>query len=110
MVVSFSSAYFLDQMYVELYPGPQALLNREHLEDLNEEVYVEDHMDVYTVGHPLIIRLEKAHQIVYGSDNVPYGTLLLPRARIECQMAFPCARGILIAKKDRVEQLAKLFQ
>jgi hypothetical protein len=105
MAFPFSSGYLLDRLYVEVHGGDRALLNDEHLAELNEEVYVEPTDVVFQTDIPLIMRVGTVHFVTYPTETVPFGSLHIPTRDVRTSTRLPGHVPVLIAKKDRVRQL-----
>lgn len=106
MVVSFSSGYYLDRLYVEFHDTERALLNDDYVADLNETIYFDPEETLYRTDIPVIVRVGIVHFVAHPSAEVPFGSLQVPPTEVKSPDV-PGRASVLIAKKDRVSQLAQ---
>lgn len=104
MFERFSSGYYLGELFVEPHDGDRATIHREDHERANEFLYASGE-GVERLDAPLVMKLDNAHFPVMGDEDVPTGTLALPRefAR-DVQTG---RREVLIASGDRAWQLLR---
>jgi len=104
MFERFSSGYYLGELYVEPHDGDRAVIQRVDHERVNEQLYV-DGEGVERLDAPLVMKLDGGHIPVTGDDDVPSGTLALPRELAD--EALPDRRNVLLADADRAETLLR---
>lgn len=103
MFERFSSGYYLGRLYVEPHDGEQAVMHREHHEQVNEQLYEE-------YDGPLVMKIGTTHVPVHGADGVPGRTIALPEDALAAAGVDnpPTLREVLLAKADRAGQLLGL--
>lgn len=110
MFEPFSGGYYVGRLYVEPHDGERALLQRDHHERVNRQLYATGR-GVERVDHPLVMKLDGHHFAVHGDPGVPDATLVVPSAVVEDDDVepMPALREVLLAKADRAAQLLELF-
>jgi hypothetical protein len=106
MFEPFSSGYYLGRLYVEPYGGDHAVMQREHHEQVNRELYTTGE-GVERLDNPLVMKIGTGHVPVHGAEGVPDRTVALPEtllAGLGIENA-PTLSEVLLAKADRAEQL-----
>lgn len=106
----FSTGYYIGRVYIELYDGEHAVMDRDQHEETNEHVYATGE-GVERVDQPLVVKVDESHFPVLGADDVPTDTLALPdvvleETRIESP---PVVKEVLVAKAERASQLLEWF-
>ena len=104
MFERFSSGYYLGELYVEPHGGDRAVIQRVDHERVNEQLYA-DGEGVERLDAPLVMKLDGSHIPVTGDDDVPSGTLALPRELAD--ETLPDRRNVLLADADRAETLLR---
>jgi hypothetical protein len=104
MFEEFSSGYYLGRLYVEPHDGDRAVLQRADHERVNERLYASGR-GVERLDTPLVMKLDSAHFPVVGDDDVPSGTLALPRRVVEADL--PDRREVFLAKPERARELLR---
>ena len=109
MFSEFSRGYYLGRLYVEPHDGERAVIQRDHHERVNEQMYADDD-GVSRLDTPLVMKLDSRHFAVHGDDGVPEGTLAVPEHLVSDADVRnpPTLREILLAKADRATQLLRL--
>jgi len=99
MFEQFSSGYYLGRLYVEPYGGDRAVINREHHERVNDQLYDE--------AGPLVMKIGSTHLAVHGAEDVPGRTVALPEGALSAAGIDnpPTLSEVLLAKADRAKQL-----
>jgi hypothetical protein len=110
MVVSFSSGYYVDCLYVEPHNGGTTLLNAEQVATLNEEIYAEPNDVIFRTDLPLVVKVGTTHYVAYPCASVPFGSLQVPHEAVPDKQSIPGHLTVLIAKKHRVEQLGRFVR
>jgi hypothetical protein len=100
MFEQFSSGYYLGRLYVEPYGGDRAVINREHHEQVTEQLYESE-------DDPLVFKIGSTHVAVHGAADVPGRTVALPESALSATGTDnpPALREVLLAKADRARQL-----
>ncbi|MFB6072069.1 MAG: DUF5802 family protein [Halobacterium sp.] len=106
MFEAFSSGYYLGRLYVEPAPGDRAAINREHHEQVNEQLYTTDE-GLSRTDLPLVMKLGEAHLAVDGEDDVPERTLAVPADLLESLDVGnpPTLEEVLLAKREHAARL-----
>ncbi|WP_132057915.1 DUF5802 family protein [Halorussus amylolyticus] len=109
MFEEFSSGYYLGRLYVEPSDGEQAAMRRDHHEQINEQLYATGE-GIERLDNPLVMKVDSHHLAVHGEDDVPEGTLALPRDVLEDTRIRnpPALKEVLLAKADRAAQLLRI--
>ncbi|MFC4357578.1 DUF5802 family protein [Halobium salinum] len=107
MFERFSSGYYLGEMFVEPYDGAKAAIQRADHERMNEQLYT-DGEGVERIDAPLVMKLDRTHFPVLGDDEVPAGTLLVPRDLDLEPRSLPDRRQVFLAKAERAYQLLRI--
>ncbi|MFB6134761.1 MAG: DUF5802 family protein [Halanaeroarchaeum sp.] len=106
MFEPFSSGYYLGRLVVEPTRAERAAMQRRQHERVNEQLYAEGE-GVERLDSPLVMKLDETHLLVDGAEDVPEGTLLVPRpvleeTRIENP---PAVSDVLLAKAHHADRL-----
>ncbi len=104
MFERFSSGYYLGELYVEPHDGERAVIQRVDHEHVNEQLYA-DGEGVERLDAPLVMKVDSGHIPVAGDDDVPSGTLAIPREIADDTL--PDRRNVLLADADRAETLLR---
>lgn len=104
MFERFSSGYYLGELYVEPHDGERAVIQRVDHEYVNEQLYA-DGEGVERLDAPLVMKVDGGHIPVSGDDDIPSGTLALPREIAD--ETLPDRRNVLLADADRAETLLR---
>lgn len=106
----FSAGYYIGRVYIELYDGEHAVMDRDQHEETNEHIYATGE-GVERVDQPLIVKVDESHFPVVGADDVPTDTLALPDVVLaETQIESPpTVKEVLVAKAERASQLLEWF-
>ncbi|MFC6942712.1 DUF5802 family protein [Salinirubellus sp. GCM10025818] len=101
-----SASYYVGQLYIEPTDGEHAVMEREQHEAANEQIYTTGER-VERVDHPLIVKLDETHFLIFGAEDVPKEMLGLPDAVLEATQVDtpPTLRSVLVAKAARAAQL-----
>lgn len=78
----FSSNYFVGEMYVQPYSDDVAAVNRAEHEQINEELYNDEHSIVRT-DNPVVMKVETTHFAVHGDEDIPTQTLCVPEETMD---------------------------
>ncbi len=105
MFEQFSSGYYLGELYVEPHDGEYAVMQRMEHEQMNEQLYVTG-TGVERLDAPLVMKLDGPHFPVLGDDDIPSGTLAVPRSIAPNEVG-PKRREVFLAKADRAGELLR---
>lgn len=110
MFEEFSAGYYLGRLYVKPHEGERALINEEHHERANEQVYATGE-GVERLDNPLLMKLDEAHFPVHGAPGVTTGTLAIPGELLESTGVEdpPTLTAVMLAKAGRATQLMGWF-
>lgn len=110
MFEPFSDGYYVGRLYVEPHDEPHASINRHMHEEVNKQIYATG-TGVERLDHPLVMKVDRQHFAVHGSDAIPEETLAIPSTFLEADSicGIPELREVLLAKADRAAQLLRLF-
>lgn len=108
MFEPFSSGYYLGEMYVQPRESDDAAINRADHERVNEQLYATGD-GVERLDNPLVMKVGTRHFPVVGDDDVPGGTLAVPRAAVPEDLKFsvPGRQEVLLANADRARDLIR---
>ena len=106
MFEQFSSGYYLGEMFVEPYDGARAAIHCDDHERMNEQLYATGE-GVERLDAPLVMKLETTHFPVLGDEEVPAGTLAVPRD-FASESSLPDRRQVFLAKADRAHQMLRV--
>ncbi|WP_058364870.1 DUF5802 family protein [Haloparvum sedimenti] len=104
MFERFSSGYYLGKLYVQPHDGDRAVIRREDHERVNEQLYATGE-GVERLDAPLVMKVDRSHIPVSGGEDVPEGTLAVPREFATDDL--PATRGVLLADADRAADLLR---
>jgi hypothetical protein len=104
MFEQFSRGYYLGTLYVEPHDGDRAVIHRADHERVNEALYATGE-GVERLDAPLVMKIAGVHFPVLGDDDVPTGTLALPREMADDDL--PDDREVLLAKPERADELLR---
>ncbi|WP_232686340.1 DUF5802 family protein [Halobacterium zhouii] len=109
MFEAFSSGYYLGRLYVQPASDERAVINSEHLERVNEQLYA-DGDALARVDHPLVMKLGGAHFPVHGETDVPERTLAVPEPVLDAGDVEnpPTLTEVLLAKADHARRLVNI--
>jgi len=103
MFETFSTGYYLGRLYVEPSDRDVPAIRQEDHERVNERLYGDS--GVFRVDAPLVMKLDTGHIPVLGDEDVPEGTLSVPRSVDGPDL--PGERDVLLAKSDRAAELLR---
>ncbi|MFB6070225.1 MAG: DUF5802 family protein [Halanaeroarchaeum sp.] len=106
MFEPFSSGYYLGRLYVEPTDEDRAAIQRTQHERVNEQLYATGE-GVERLDAPLVMKLDRTHLAVRGSEDVSEGTLAVPEETLESLDIEnpPTLSEVLLAKADHARQL-----
>jgi hypothetical protein len=106
MFEQFSSGYYLGELYVQPRNGDAAAIRRADHERVNEQLYG-DETELVRLDAPLVMKVGTRHFPVVGDDDLPSGTLALPRESIPDDLKFevPGRKEVLLANAERTGEL-----
>lgn len=104
MFERFSSSYYVGRLYVEPHDGDRAVIQQADHERVNEQLYASGD-GVERLDAPLVMKLDEGHLPVAGDEDVPTGTLAVPRGVADDRL--PTARSVLLADADRARELLR---
>ncbi|MFB6236677.1 MAG: DUF5802 family protein [Halopenitus sp.] len=104
MFERFSSSYYVGKLYVEPHDGDRAVIQQADHERVNEQLYASGD-GVERLDAPLVMKLDEGHLPVAGDEDVPTGTLAVPRDVADDRL--PTARSVLLADADRAQELLR---
>jgi len=110
MFEEFSAGYYLGRLYVEPREGERAVVDDEHHERANEQVYATGE-GLERLDNPLVMKVEEAHFPVHGANDVPARTLAVPEELLDATGIEdpPTLTEVLVAKAGQATQLLRLF-
>ncbi|ERH02952.1 MAG: hypothetical protein J07HN6_00270 [Halonotius sp. J07HN6] len=104
MFQQFSDGYYLGELYVEPRDSDRAVIQQADHEAMNEQLYATDE-GVERLDAPLVMKLDTAHFPVTGDEEVPSGTLAVPRSLLDEERA--STREVFLADSDRAMELLR---
>ena len=106
MFAPFSSGYYVGRLVIEPHAGETALLHREIVERMNEELYATGD-GIERIDYPLFMKLWHRHFAVHGADGVPEDTLLVPSSMVadDSSDPLPGIREVLLAKPTVIPRI-----
>jgi hypothetical protein len=106
MFEPFSRSYYLGRFYVEPYDGDHAAVNSDDHEHTNQQLYASGE-GVEPLDTPLVMKFDGHghHFPVLGDENVPAGTLAVPRRLADRDL--PDRRELFLATPDRARELLR---
>ncbi|WP_435126087.1 DUF5802 family protein [Halobaculum sp. D14] len=106
MFERFSTGYYLGRLYVQPRDTDSAAIKRADHERVNEQLYATGE-GVERLDSPLVMKLGTKHFPVVGDDDVPTGTLTVPRETVPEDLAYelPGRREVFLANPDRADEL-----
>lgn len=112
MAKTLADAYYMETFPVTVHTGEASYLDPDSHSQLNEEVYLDapdEDITVVRTDTPLIVKLGQHHLFVHPHEEVPPGTLAVPRRASTAIDSDSTKQPVLIAKADRAEQLARII-
>ena len=74
-------------MFIEPYNGDSLLMNQQEQELINEKLYTPDNAEITRLDSPLVIKIENKYYKVYGNEEVPAETVLIPEEELEEELS-----------------------
>lgn len=102
MFERFSDGYYVGELYVEPHDGDRAAMQRDDHERVNEQLYTTGE-GVERLDAPLVMKVDTGHVPVIGDEEIPTGTLVLPREWADDSL--PSKKNVLLADADRAADL-----
>lgn len=104
MFEQFTSEYYLGELYVQPRDTDRAVIRRADQERVNEQLYDKE---TARLDAPLVMKVGTRHFPVVGDEDVPTGTLQLPRSVVPEDLKFrvPGRQEVLLATPDRAGEL-----
>jgi len=104
MFQPFSDGYYLGELYVEPRDSDRAVIQQADHEAMNEQLYTSDE-GVERLDAPLVMKLDTAHFPVTGDEEIPSGTLAVPRSLLDEERA--STREVFLADGDRAMEMLR---
>lgn len=104
MFEQFTSEYYLGELYVQPRDANRAAIRRADQECVNEQLYDEE---TVRLDAPLVMKVGTKHLPVVGDDELPSGTLAVPRESVPEDLKYrvPGRQEVLLATPDRAGEL-----
>ena len=104
MFEQFTTEYYLGELYVQPRASGRAAINREDQARVNEQLY---ESETARLDAPLVMKVGTRHFPVVGDEELPSGTLALPRESVPDDLKFrvPGRQEVLLATPDRAGEL-----
>lgn len=104
MFEQFTSEYYLGELYVQPRDEPRAAIRQADQERVNEQLY---EAETARLDAPLVMKIGTKHIPVTGDEDLPSGTLAVPRESVPEDLKFrvPGRQEVLLATPDRAGEL-----